>query len=82
MSLQVQRMWALKLTANWMLQVRLEGPEGLTGEKYFLKDKLVVKYFETAPFSANEKLKAKTQTRKRRKIEKDTSPGPFPGTCL
>ena len=37
-----------------VLQGHLEGPEGLTGEEQSLKDKLVLKYFETEPLSANE----------------------------
>ena len=42
-----------------VLQGRLEGPDGLTEEEFSLKDKLVVKYFETKPLSAHKKLKQK-----------------------
>lgn len=53
-----------------VLQGRLEGPEGLTGEEQSLKDKLVVKYFETEPLSANQKLKQTHKLERGEKLKK------------
>ena len=52
-----------------ILQGRLEGTGGLTGEEQSLKDKLVVKYFETEPLSVNENLKQKRKLERGEKLK-------------